>query len=157
MWLGRDISVPFAQSSLLQSILARSAHHATALLAPVLAECTQHRSLRPCARAIDICLVLCLEFWSDCRSFWHWYAPDYRDTLNCKSLRHEINAAFEALARERPAALFVGPDPFFTNRRVQLANLAARHASVARPSRSRCADELWDQLNRSGFAGGSNS
>jgi putative ABC transport system substrate-binding protein len=42
--------------------------------------------------------------------------------------RHEINAAFEALARERPAALFVGPDPFFTNRRVQLANLAARHA-----------------------------
>ena len=32
------------------------------------------------------------------------------------------------LARERPAALFVGPDPFFTNRRVQLANLAARHA-----------------------------
>jgi len=71
--------------------------------------------------------------------------------------RHEINAAFEAVARERPAALFVGPDPFFTNRRVQLANLAARHASVARPSRSRCADELWDQLNRSGFAGGSNS
>ena len=67
MRLGRDISVPFAQSSLLQSILARSAHHATALLAPVLAECTQHRSLRPCARAIDICLVLCLEFWSDCR------------------------------------------------------------------------------------------
>jgi putative tryptophan/tyrosine transport system substrate-binding protein len=43
--------------------------------------------------------------------------------------RHEINAAFEALARERPAALFVDPNPFFTNRRVQLANLAARHAN----------------------------
>ena len=43
--------------------------------------------------------------------------------------RHEINAAFEALARGRPAALFVDPNPFFTNRRVQLANLAARHAN----------------------------
>jgi len=40
----------------------------------------------------------------------------------------EINAAFETLARERPDALFVGPDPFFVARRVQLATLAARHA-----------------------------
>jgi len=40
----------------------------------------------------------------------------------------EINAAFVALARERPDALFVGPDPFFVARRVQLATLAARHA-----------------------------
>jgi putative ABC transport system substrate-binding protein len=30
--------------------------------------------------------------------------------------------------RERPDALFLGGDPFFTSRRVQLANLAARHA-----------------------------
>ena len=35
------------------------------------------------------------------------------------------------LRARRPAALFVGRDPFFTNRRVQLANLAARHAIPA--------------------------
>ena len=40
----------------------------------------------------------------------------------------EINAAFATLARERPDALFVSPDPFFVVRRVQLATLAARHA-----------------------------
>jgi putative ABC transport system substrate-binding protein len=39
----------------------------------------------------------------------------------------EINAAFATLANERPDALFVSADPFFTIRRVQLANLAARH------------------------------
>jgi putative tryptophan/tyrosine transport system substrate-binding protein len=44
------------------------------------------------------------------------------------STSREINAAFETLARERPDALFVSADPFFTVRRVQLANLAARHA-----------------------------
>jgi putative ABC transport system substrate-binding protein len=38
----------------------------------------------------------------------------------------EINAAFAALARERADALFVNGDAFFTSRRVQLANLAAR-------------------------------
>jgi putative tryptophan/tyrosine transport system substrate-binding protein len=38
----------------------------------------------------------------------------------------EIDAAFTALARERPDALFVAPDGFFTSRRVQIANLAAR-------------------------------
>jgi len=40
----------------------------------------------------------------------------------------EINAAFAAFARERPDALFVGTDPFFTSRRVQLILLTARHA-----------------------------
>jgi putative ABC transport system substrate-binding protein len=40
----------------------------------------------------------------------------------------EINAAFTTLARERPDALLIGPDPFLTTRRVQLATLAARHA-----------------------------
>jgi putative tryptophan/tyrosine transport system substrate-binding protein len=40
----------------------------------------------------------------------------------------EIDAAFATFARERPDALFVSPDPFFTVRRVQLATLAARHA-----------------------------
>jgi putative tryptophan/tyrosine transport system substrate-binding protein len=43
----------------------------------------------------------------------------------------EIVTAFAAIARERPDALFVGPDPYFIVRRVQLANLAARHALPA--------------------------
>ena len=43
------------------------------------------------------------------------------------STAQEINAAFATLVREPPDALFVSPDPFFTVRRVQLANMAARH------------------------------
>ena len=43
------------------------------------------------------------------------------------STSREIDAAFEMIVRERPDALFVAPDAFFTSRRVQLANLAARH------------------------------
>ena len=39
----------------------------------------------------------------------------------------EINAAFATLVRERSDALFVGPDAFFNSRRIQLANMAARH------------------------------
>src|SRR5262249_53184907 len=39
-----------------------------------------------------------------------------------------IFAAFAAMVRERPDALFLGSDPFFTGRRVQLATLSARHA-----------------------------
>jgi ABC-type uncharacterized transport system substrate-binding protein len=38
----------------------------------------------------------------------------------------EIDAAFDALARNRPDALFVGPDGFLLSRRVQFAILAAR-------------------------------
>jgi putative ABC transport system substrate-binding protein len=45
--------------------------------------------------------------------------------LNASTIR-EIDAAFGALARERPDALFVAPDTFFTSRRVQFATLAAR-------------------------------
>jgi putative tryptophan/tyrosine transport system substrate-binding protein len=40
----------------------------------------------------------------------------------------EIHVAFAAMVRERCEALFVGSDPFFTSRRVQLATLSARHA-----------------------------
>jgi putative ABC transport system substrate-binding protein len=40
----------------------------------------------------------------------------------------EIDVVFATLARERPDALFVGGDPLFASRRVQVANLAARHA-----------------------------
>jgi putative tryptophan/tyrosine transport system substrate-binding protein len=43
----------------------------------------------------------------------------------------EIDAAFAALVRERPDALFVGGDGFFNSRRVQLANLTVRHALPA--------------------------
>ena len=45
--------------------------------------------------------------------------------LNASTSR-EIDAAFAALARERPDALFVAPDGFFSTRHVQLATLAAR-------------------------------
>jgi putative ABC transport system substrate-binding protein len=38
----------------------------------------------------------------------------------------EIDAAFAALERNRPDALFVGPDAFFVSRAVQFATLAAR-------------------------------
>ena len=38
----------------------------------------------------------------------------------------EIDAVFATFARERPDALFVGPDGFFSSRRVQFALLAAR-------------------------------
>jgi putative tryptophan/tyrosine transport system substrate-binding protein len=40
----------------------------------------------------------------------------------------EINAVFATFVRERPDALFVGGDPFFLVRRVQLANLASHHS-----------------------------
>jgi putative ABC transport system substrate-binding protein len=43
------------------------------------------------------------------------------------STSSEIDAAFATFVRDRPDALFVGSDPFFTSRRVQLANLGARH------------------------------
>jgi putative ABC transport system substrate-binding protein len=40
----------------------------------------------------------------------------------------EINAAFAAMAHARPDALLVSNGPFFAARRVQLVNLASRHA-----------------------------
>jgi putative tryptophan/tyrosine transport system substrate-binding protein len=46
--------------------------------------------------------------------------------LNASTPR-EIDAAFATLVRERVDALFLAADPFFTSRRVQLANLATRH------------------------------
>jgi ABC-type uncharacterized transport system substrate-binding protein len=50
--------------------------------------------------------------------------------LNASTSR-EIDATFAGLVRERPDALFVGPDPFFNSRRAQLVNLASRHALPA--------------------------
>jgi putative tryptophan/tyrosine transport system substrate-binding protein len=46
--------------------------------------------------------------------------------LNASSSR-EINAAFATLVRERPDAIFIGVDAFYTTRRVQLALLAMLH------------------------------
>jgi ABC-type uncharacterized transport system substrate-binding protein len=43
----------------------------------------------------------------------------------------EIDTAFASLARERPDALFVGPDPLFVVHRDKLVALAARHALPA--------------------------
>jgi len=50
--------------------------------------------------------------------------------LNASTSR-EIDAAFATIARERPDALFVGIDSLFTPRRVQMVQLAARHAVPA--------------------------
>jgi len=50
--------------------------------------------------------------------------------FNATTIR-EIDAAFTAVANERPDALFVGVSPFLLERRVQLAQLAARHAIPA--------------------------
>jgi hypothetical protein len=50
--------------------------------------------------------------------------------LNVSTSR-EINAAFASFVRDRPDALFVGGDLFFTSRRVQFVNLASRHAVPA--------------------------
>jgi ABC-type uncharacterized transport system substrate-binding protein len=47
------------------------------------------------------------------------------------STSREINVAFATFVRERPDALFVGSDPFFVSRRVQLANLASHHSIPA--------------------------
>jgi putative tryptophan/tyrosine transport system substrate-binding protein len=50
--------------------------------------------------------------------------------LNAGSSR-EINAAFATFVRERPDALFIDIDPFFTSRRVQLVHLASHHRMPA--------------------------
>jgi hypothetical protein len=43
----------------------------------------------------------------------------------------EIDAAFSSLVQKLAEALLIGPDVFFTNRRVQLATLAVRHGVPA--------------------------
>jgi putative tryptophan/tyrosine transport system substrate-binding protein len=47
------------------------------------------------------------------------------------STSEAIDAVFETFERERPDALFVSSDTFFSSRRVQLVNLSARHAVPA--------------------------
>ena len=48
--------------------------------------------------------------------------------LHNANTSQDIDAAFAAFERERPDALFAASSPFFTSRRVQLVQLAARHA-----------------------------
>jgi len=43
----------------------------------------------------------------------------------------EIEAAFSVLAEQRPGAVLIAPDPFFTVRRVQVVTAAARHGLPA--------------------------
>src|SRR5204863_4703539 len=43
----------------------------------------------------------------------------------------EIDAAFAAIARERPDAIFISSGPLFTSRRVQLAHLATHYGIPA--------------------------
>jgi putative ABC transport system substrate-binding protein len=50
--------------------------------------------------------------------------------LNASTSR-EIEAAFATFVRERPDALYVGGDPFFNSRHVQLVHFATRHAVPA--------------------------
>jgi ABC-type uncharacterized transport system substrate-binding protein len=59
--------------------------------------------------------------------------------LNASTSR-EIDAAFAALARERPDALLVGSDTLFTTRRVQMSLQAMRHAIPATYSAREFAD-----------------
>jgi putative tryptophan/tyrosine transport system substrate-binding protein len=47
------------------------------------------------------------------------------------STNQEIDTAYATLMRDRPDALFVAADFFFSSRRVQLISLAARHALPA--------------------------
>jgi putative ABC transport system substrate-binding protein len=52
------------------------------------------------------------------------------DTFNANTIG-EIDAAFAALHRERPDALFVAPGGFFVSHRVQIVTLAARETIAA--------------------------
>jgi hypothetical protein len=65
--------------------------------------------------------------------------------LNVQTSR-DINAAFTTFMRERPDAFFVGPGPFFTSRRVQLALLAALHRVPAIYIRRKTAQPLLPGL-----------
>jgi putative ABC transport system substrate-binding protein len=54
-------------------------------------------------------------------------AMDMKIQLHNAQTRQDIDAVFAAFVRERPDALLVASDPFFSSRRVQLVNLATRH------------------------------
>jgi putative ABC transport system substrate-binding protein len=65
------------------------------------------------------------------------------------STSREINAAFATFVREPSDALFVAGDGFFTNRRVQMINLAARHGIPAAYASREIAEvfaDAWRQM-----------
>ena len=67
------------------------------------------------------------------------------------STSREIDAAFAPFVSERPDALFVAGDAFFTSRRVQLANLAARHMIPMRTSTLASKRERIERCHRAGL------
>jgi ABC-type uncharacterized transport system substrate-binding protein len=54
-------------------------------------------------------------------------AMDLQIQVHNAETRQDIDAVFAAFVRERPDALLVASDTFFSSRRVQLVNLATRH------------------------------
>ena len=90
--------------------LVASALHIAVLLNPAIAAISDAtlRDLEPAARAMGMQIQAVNASTSD-----------------------EINTAFASFTRERLDALFVGPGAFFLTRRVQLAQLAARHGFPA--------------------------
>src|SRR5262249_4377731 len=56
------------------------------------------------------------------------------------STSHDIDAVFATFVSERPDALFVGGDPFFNSRRVQLVHLATLHKVAATYSQRQYAE-----------------
>jgi putative ABC transport system substrate-binding protein len=94
---------------LLHELMPGAARFA-ALLNPANATTTQAmlRDLEPAARALGLQIQVINA-----------------DTID------EINAAFATFMRDRPDALLVASGPFFSSRRVQLVQLAARHAIPA--------------------------
>jgi ABC-type uncharacterized transport system substrate-binding protein len=87
--------------------LVPAAARVVVLVSPDLAEATL-REIEPAARAMGLQIQV----------------------IRADSSR-DLHAAFASFARERPDALFVGSGAFFTARRVQLVQLAARHAVPA--------------------------
>ena len=94
---------------LLRELVPRAARVAV-LVNPANAAATEStlRDMQPAARAIGLQI----------------------EVLNADT-SNEIDAAFATLVHDRPDALFVATSPFFTSQRVQLVQLAARHAIPA--------------------------
>jgi hypothetical protein len=53
----------------------------------------------------------------------------FSEAFMCASTSRDIDTAFVGFADRRPDAVLVYRDPLFTSRRIQLANLAARHGT----------------------------
>ena len=83
-----------------------AAKHAAVLINPANATNTETtlRDIEPAARAVGINIQI----------------------FNAATAR-EINDAFASLARSQPDALFIGLDPFFNGRRVQIVHLASHY------------------------------